>query len=460
MSSIFGRKTDETDIATRPGDPAHPASATLPTVGPGLLQMRAGYVPEAPTTLADAGYEPDILVGLVLKTAYTMGKFTIAEVARRTCLTSAIVKEILDQHRKDKLVEILGEAGHLDYRYVMTGLGHERAQRLLDVSGYIGPAPVSLERYTEVLAWQMAHFPPVSVERVRQAVTGMVLPDRVVDVAGLASASARSLFIFGPAGTGKTTIGHLLHRALDGDLWIPHCIGIGSSIVRIYDPQLHETLATPTLADPGQRLDPRWVCIRRPFVVAGGELTLDSLELAYSATHRYYEAPLHMKANGGIFLLDDLGYQRAAPLELLSRWIFPLERRVDYLSLNTGQKMQVPFLIMLIISTNLEPEKVMNAAFLRRMGYRLYMGYPTPEEYRTIFARFAQGKGVDVPDGMIDWLLQRYEQEGRPLRSCEPRDLIERVHDICRYELLDYRLSNELIDKAWKGYFGEKTGLE
>ena len=436
------------------------ANAATERVGPGLLPSGAGFVPEAPTSVAACGYDPDTLAALVLKTAYTMGKFTTAELARRTCLASGVVSDLLDQHRKDKLVEILGEAGHLDYRYVITGLGHERAQRLLDVSGYVGPAPVSLERYAEVLDWQLAHFPPVSVDRVRQVVKEMVLPEKTVDVAGLACASARSLFVFGPAGTGKTTIGHLLHDALAGDLWIPYSLGIGSSIVRVFDPGVHEALEPEMSPEVARRVDRRWVCVRRPFVVAGGELTLDALELSYSPEHRYYEAPLHLKANGGIFLLDDLGYQRAAPLELLSRWIFPLERRVDYLSLSTGQKMEVPFRIMLIISTNLEPEKVMNAAFLRRMGYRLYMGYPTAEEYRQIFERYAAAKGIAVPAGLLDWLVARYAAEERPLRSCEPRDLVERARDICRYELRDFALSEEVIDKAWKGYFGEKLGAE
>ncbi len=452
MASLFGRRLDRDDDAQ---DTAEDAGAAIERVGPGLLPIGNGFAPDAPTSVAAAGYDADALAGLVLKTAYSMGKFTTAELARRTGLTSGVVSELLDQHRKDKLVEILGEAGHLDYRFVITGLGHERAQRLLDVSGYVGPAPVSIERYAEVLDWQLENFPPVSVDRVRDVVREMVLPEKTVDVAGLACASARSLFLFGPAGTGKTTIGHLLHDALEGDLWIPYCIGIGSSVVRVFDPGLHERIEPDLPPELARRLDRRWVCVRRPFVVAGGELTLDALELSYSREHRYYEAPLHLKANGGIFLLDDLGYQRAAPLELLSRWIFPLERRVDYLSLSTGQKMEVPFRIMLIISTNLEPEKVMNAAFLRRMGYRLHMDYPSSQDYREIFARYAAAKDVAIPPDLLDWLLSRYAAEERPLRSCEPRDLIERARDICRYELRDFALSQEVIDKAWKGYFGE-----
>ena len=459
MTSIFARRGAVADTTAEPA-PVPEAQAADLLVGPGLIPLGAGHAPVAPTSTSDAGYDVDVLAALVLKTAYSMTKFTAAEIAKRMCLSSALVSVLLDQHRRDKLVEILGEAGQFDFRYVMTGLGHERAQRAFDVSGYVGPAPVSVERYAEVLQWQVDHFPPVSADAVRAAVRDLVLPDDVIEVAGLACASARSLFVFGPAGTGKTTVGHLLHGALAGDLWIPHCIGIGNSIVRIYDPQLHETRQTPETPDPALRVDRRWACIRRPFLVAGGELTLDALELSYSTAHRYYEAPLHLKANGGIFLLADLGYQRAAPLDLLSRWIFPLERRVDYLTLSTGQKLTVPFLLMLILSTNLEPEKVMNAAFLRRMGYRLHLDHPEPEAYRTIFTRYAEARGATVPPGMIEALFARYEAEQRPLRSCEPRDLIERARDICGYQGRGFELTMDVVDRAWRGYFGSRLATE
>jgi hypothetical protein len=286
---------------------------------------------------------------------------------------------------------------------------------------------------------------------VRTAVSSLILPEEIVEIAGLASSSGRSLFVWGPPGTGKTTIGHLLHESLAGSLWIPYCIGIEDNIIRLFDPQCHIRLD----GDDKRRVDSRWVRVRRPFVVAGGELTIDALDLAYTASGRFYEAPMHMKANGGIFLLDDLGYQRAQPRQLLSRWIFPLERGTDFLAMRTGQKFSIPFSLMLIISTNLQPDTVIEPAFMRRMGYRLHLDLPTPDQYGRIFERYAEHVGVKSPAGLVERLIGRYHSEDRPMRSSEPRDLIERSRDLCRFRGIPFELNEDVLEIAWKGYFGE-----
>ena len=259
--------------------------------------------------------------------------------------------------------------------------------------------------------------------------------------------------MFGPAGNGKTTLGRLLHSATEGDLWIPHAIAVDNSIIRVFDEEVHERIDVDTDSDTPHH-DHRWVHCKRPFIVAGGEMTIEELDLAYSPSLRFYESPPHLKANGGTFLIDDFGRQRVAPAELLNRWIVPLENHIDHLTLQTGQKIQVPFDLMLIIATNLMVEDVADPAFLRRMGYRLHMERPTEDRYREIFAKYAKGVGADIPEGAIDSVIARYEKYGRELRGAEPRDLIERARDICQLHQKPLQLSPEVLDLAWEGYFG------
>jgi predicted ATPase with chaperone activity len=280
----------------------------------------------------------------------------------------------------------------------------------------------------------------------------MVLEEEVVRVASLAVASGRSLFLYGPPGNGKTSLGRLLHRALRGEIWIPHAIGVGNSIIRVFDPLCHEAVSLG--ADESRDADRRWAKIRRPLIVAGGELTLSALDLAFIGSQRFYEAPLHMKSNGGLFLVDDFGRQRVEPHQLLNRWIVPLEHGMDHLSLRTGQQIQVPFRQMLVIATNLNPAQVTDAAFLRRMGYRAELRNPSSERYAKIFELYSARSGMALPPGLLDYVLERYRAEDRAPRACEPRDLIDRVGDICRFEGKAPALTEEHVDLAWTGYFG------
>jgi predicted ATPase with chaperone activity len=339
--------------------------------------------------------------------------------------------------------------------YKITQRGREHAERLLEVCGYIGPAPVRLEAYKAMLRWQFAHTPPVTPEHVSAALSTLVLSPKTAKLAGLAVSSGRSLFVYGPPGNGKSSLGRQIHAAMLGDYWIPYAISVGSgNIIRVYDEQSHERVEIPE--EKAATIDHRWVRIRRPLVVVGGELTLELLDLIYSPTLRYYEAPPHLKANGGVFLVDDFGRERISPEQLLNRFITPMEYQFDYFTLCTGQKIQVPLRHVLIIATNLSPEKVTDPAFLRRMGYRVYLGPPSPEEYAQIFRLYAQRRGATVAPEVIDRLLERYKAQNRDLRACEPRDLIERSRDVCRFEGRPLELTNEVLDLAWSGYFGEQ----
>jgi hypothetical protein len=420
----------------------------------GTTQVGDGLAPAAPLEVRDTGVDPAVLSDLALRAAYTVPQFNTEWMAQRVCLPLPVAGEVLEQLRGDHLLEVLGHAGPFGFHYAISQRGRERAARLFEISGYVGPAPVSLEAYTAVMESQAALAPEVTADDVATALSGLVLPEESVLLAGLAVSSRRSLFLHGPPGNGKSSLGNALHGALRGDLWIPYCLGIGENIIRIHDPQCHQPAVDPT-ARP-RAVDPRWVKIRRPLIVAGGETTLASFDLAYSPLLRYYEAPLQLKSNGGILLIDDFGRQRDEPSRLINRWIIPLEHRIDYLTLHTGQKIQVPALLMVVIATNLDPEKVTDPAFLRRLGYRLYLGQPTPERYARIFERYAEGRAAPVAPGVIPWLLDRYRFERRELRSCEPRDLIERVVDICKYRGQPLELNRENLDIAWAGYFGRR----
>jgi predicted ATPase with chaperone activity len=419
-----------------------------------MIQIGDLTAPATPVQLDETGIDRAVLIDLTLKLAYTTTQFSTEWAARQLHLSLPVIAELLQQLTNEQMVQVLGQTGPFNYRYTISARGRERAQRLFEVSGYVGPAPVSLESYTAMLDWQMAHAPKASLERVREVLSELVLSDEAVQLAGLALSSWRSLFLFGPSGNGKTSLARMLHNAMSGDLWIPHCIGVESNIIRVFDPRCHHVVESPI--EGSARIDPRWVRIRRPMIVVGGELTIHSLDLAYSSSLRYYEAPLHFKSNGGIFLIDDFGRQRVDPHQLLNRWIIPLEHQIDHLAFHTGQKITVPFRQMLIFATNLNPEEVTDPAFLRRMGYRLQLSKPTAERYAQIFQRYAASVGQPVEPGVITRILQRYQSEKRELRCCEPRDLIERVLDLSRFRARQPELNDELLNLAWTGYFGDK----
>jgi predicted ATPase with chaperone activity len=419
---------------------------------PRLVPFGDGLAPRSPETIDETDIEPQLVSDLALKLASTTYSATTEWVAARLHLPAHLVEEILKGLAANRMLEVLGQVTPFSHRYTISKRGSEQAARLLEVSGYIGPAPVSLEAYAAMLESQVASFPQLEPQEVAYALSDLVLDEEAVRVASLAVASGRSLFLHGPPGNGKTSLGRLLAATLRGDLWIPHAIAVESSIIRLHDPLCHQPAGGSE--DFLWRYDQRWVRIRRPFVVAGGELTIESLDLSYIPALRCYEAPLHLKANGGMFLIDDFGRQRLRPQELLNRWIVPLEQRMDHLALRTGQQIQVPYSQVLVIATNLDPEEVTDSAFLRRMGYRLRLQAPSPERYASILSAEAARRSLDVGPGLLEHLLERYRAEGTELRACHPRDLLERVEDISRFEGRQTELTTEILDRAWRGYFG------
>jgi len=434
---------EQTAAAAAPSkDPARP---TLCKVG-NLI------APRAPQDIPAAGLEERALIDLAVKVACTTARFTTDWLANRMHLSASLTRAILTELCVEELVEETMKITEGRSHYRITQQGRDHGMRLLEVSRYVGPAPVSLDAYRAMLRWQFANTPPVTPEQVAAALSGLVLTPEAMEMAGLAVSSGRSLFIYGPPGNGKSSVGRQVHAALPGDMWIPHCLSVANTVIRMFDDQVHQRIDLSGERTSG--IDQRWVRIRRPMVVVGGELTLEFLDLVYSPTLRTYEAPPHLKANGGVFLVDDFGRERVSPEQLLNRFITPMEHQIDYLTLATGQKIQVPLRQVLIIATNLSLERVTDPAFLRRMGYRLFLGPPSPEQYAGIFRQYAERVGAAAPGELIDRLLARYRAEDRELRACQPRDLIERSRDICRFHGKPLELTPDVLDLAWIGYFG------
>jgi len=421
---------------------------------PAMCQIGDMMGPAAPHTKASVEGELSDLTELIVKLVSTVARFTTDWVAKQLCLSMPLTRELLDSITQEGLIEELWQTGQGSAHYRIAQQGRDLAVRLIEACGYIGPAPVKMEAYASMLRWQFNNTPPVKPEHVASSLQTMVLTKKSAQLAGLAVSSGRSLFVYGPSGNGKSTLGKCIHSAMPGDYWVPYAISVGNSVIRVYDYQCHKKA---DLGADAELADNRWIRIRRPFVVVGGELTLDQLDLIYSPSFRFYEAPAHLKSNGGVFLVDDFGRERVSPEQLLNRFITPMEHQIDYFTLRTGQKIQLPLRHVLIIATNLSPDTVTDPAFLRRMGYRLYLGPPTEEQYTKIFNSYAKKMGATVAPEMIEKLLERYRSIGKELRGCEPRDLIERSNDVCKFHNRPLELTQKVLDLAWTGYFGDQN---
>jgi pilus assembly protein CpaF len=413
---------------------------------------RQNFTPAPPKTVEETDLDFDFLADLALKTLYADANCTTARAAEKLCLPVSMVESLLQHLYREKLIEMRGEMGYLNHRYAMLERGWQRANRLLDLNSYIGPAPVALHPYTEMVLQQSQSREPVSTGFIKNALSDLVLPENILQTIGLVANSRRSLFMFGETGNGKTSIAKALHATQPGEIWIPYAIEVDHQIIKVFDQHYHLSIEN----NNDDTYDKRWVKIKRPLLMVGSEMTIESMDLIPSRTAQYYEAPFQVKANGGTLVIDDFGRQRINPLDLLNHWIIPLERNMDYLTLNTGKKFEVPFDLLLIFATNLDPKDLADEAFLRRMGNRLYIGPPTPERYGSIFQRVVEDHGLEYNGKLVEFLLHRYQDENRPLRCCEPRDLIHLALDICEYTNQPPTLSRELLELAWIDYFGEK----
>jgi hypothetical protein len=407
--------------------------------------------PPLPEEIADTGISEQFLCDLALKHVAMLPEPTTTAVAERINLPRTLTEDLLQSLYREKLIEVKMQSAIGSTRYAMLDHGWDRLARLLSISGYVGPAPVSLRDYSHMMKLQSIPSNTASIDTVKKAFHDLILPDSLLQTLGCVINSRRSLFLTGLPGTGKTAVAERINNALDGGIWIPYAVEIDGQIIRVFDSHCHEPLsADETPID----FDRRWVLIHRPLVVVGGELTLENADLTWSEAAKFYEAPFQMKSNGGTLVIDDFGRQRVAPQDLLNRWIVPLERRVDYLALHTGKKIEVPFEQLVVFSTNLDEKDLADQAFLRRMGYRARVEPPTPAAYTSIFRYQASKRGIAVEQSVLDHILAKYRTERRQMKGCEPRDILDRATDICKFENVGMKLTPHIVDIAWRNYFG------
>jgi len=371
---------------------------------------------------------------------------------------------VMDFLKKERLAEVKkGGDIRASYTHALTDLGRERAREYLQLSGYFGAAPVTLAQYTEVARKQTVRKMSVNREAMDLAFEGVVLTPGLLERLGPAVNSGRSIFLYGPSGNGKTFIAERLAKVLSGNVFIPHALCVDNQVIRVFDPVNHSRIDLGEPMDPARAVlaerteyDRRWVLCDRPVIVSGGELTLAMLDLSFDVIAKFYEAPLQLKANGGVFLIDDLGRQMVRPFDLLNRWIVPLEKARDYLTLQNGKKFEIPFDQIILFSTNIAPRELADEAFLRRIGYKIKIDYLGEKEYIEICRQVCEHVGLPFRPEVIRFLLdEEHPRRGVRLSACHPNDVLSRVAEICRYEGVPLRLDNELVERACRDYFTE-----
>jgi hypothetical protein len=418
--------------------------------------------PEQPLTIAETGLAADSLSTLLVKTLHS-GEASGMDLADRIRLPYAILEPLLDHLRVEALVQVKSAAGMgtAGYRYTLTDAGRDRALRYFAACGYIGPAPVPIGQYASYMSALRSQTRDVYRERVARAFSHLIVEPEMLDQLGPAIASGRAMFLYGPPGNGKSVMGEGIGNVLGGDIYVPHAIDVDGQVVTLYDPVAHQARGGAeegSIIRSDTDIDGRWIRVGRPVITVGGELTLEMLDLRYKELSAFYESPVHLKANGGVLVVDDFGRQRVAARDLLNRWIVPLESRVDYLNLVSGRKFQVPFDVMVVFATNLEPRSLADEAFLRRIPYKILAKNPSLAQFSKIFEMNCKRHGLIFDPAIVEHLNDKY-YVGRKLemRACHPRDLTDQVVNLCRYHRRMTELTPAILDAVCQSYFLEDT---
>ena len=431
----------------------------LKLVSPEVLDKYNPKFPPVPRTLQETGIPESLLAQLTLKQCFFRESFTTREMSDALKLPDAMVEDIIDYLKRQKLIDIKPQdiqqrrASHMlmELRHSLSDEGRRRAEQALEFNSYVGPVPVPLEDYWEWVENQSVQQTEVGEDRLREVFDDLILSEDLLYRVGPAIMSGRSIFLFGPTGSGKTVIAKAIGDAFPDPVFIPHALYVFGQVISLYDEVNHQPV-TPSHDILLQ--DRRWILCRRPVVIAGGEMNEDSLELKYNPHLHFYEAPHQLRANNGIFVIDDFGRQKISPRVLLNRWMYPLETRQDFLCLNTGQQFAVPFDQLVIFATNLDPYGLADAAFLRRIRHKIFIGHTNVEQYLEIFRKVCEQQGIEFDEEVVRSMMARhYFAASRPMSACHPRDIIENLMDRARFLKIKPSLSPQFLDYACQSYF-------
>jgi hypothetical protein len=437
------------------------ASQTLAALNPGTSATDITFRP-LPQSITDLGVPEIFIANLTLKHCFYLDNFYLSDLSERLKLSTTILTQLVDYLRKEKYLEVRGPDPlkpvanplALANRLAVTEGGKRRAANLLEYDAYVGPTPVSLENYWEQVSRQSIKLTHVTADNLSRVFDGLVVSPDLLDQLGPASVSGKPLFLYGPPGNGKTTIATRLGEIWDDLILVPFALYVEGNVIRVYDEMTHKAVQTGNANT--EQADRRWIRCRRPTIIVGGELTLGMLDLAFNPILKYYEAPLQLKANNGMFIVDDFGRQQVAPQELLNRWIIPLENRQDFLCLHTGQKFTIPFDQFLVFATNLEPRTLVDDAFLRRIRSKVKVNHVTREQFIQIFHLVCKNYQVEFNEAAVSHLLaHQYDDGQRSMDACHPRDLLEQILDFSTFHQVPPVLSPETLDQACRVYFVE-----
>jgi predicted ATPase with chaperone activity len=400
--------------------------------------------------IEEIGVRRNLLEDLALKILYLVGEMSLHELARHMGLSLGIVEELFQRLRKDQLCQVTGMTGSV-HRITTTSGGKSRALELLAQNQYAGPAPVSLNDYVSRVRTQTVRGMKVTPRDLNRAFEHLVLDAPILNQIGTAVVSGRAIFLYGPTGTGKTTIAETITRLFHRDqIWLPYAVEVDGQVITVYDSVIHQKVDHPAASDQ----DGRWVLCRRPRVLVGGEMTIEMLDLQFNPNTKFYAGPVQMKANNGLLIVDDFGRQRISPEELLNRWVVPLDRGIDFLTLAGGKKIEIPFDLLVVFATNLDPAKLVDEAFLRRIQTKIKVDFVNPDQFREIFRRTCIQFNLNYDAAVVDDLILKIGQEHKePLRACYPGDIVQQILSGARYLQKEPHLDRKAVTLACRNYF-------